>query len=125
MRLKNLNFGIKRKEATLGVDERADLQALVINPYLTTMLNALAVKQRLRDKLRSRKFEMDRVERSFRKQVNDQKVNDHTEASVKRRDPPITKLAGTYNQLQAQLAAMVEKGVAPQGAVPPQKIETK
>ncbi|KAG6807078.1 hypothetical protein H0H92_008863, partial [Tricholoma furcatifolium] len=125
IRLKDLKFRIKHKEAALGVDERADLQALVIDPYLTTMLNALAVKQRLRDKLRSRKFEMDRVERSFRKQVNDQKVNDHTEASVKRRDPPVMKLAGTYNKLQEQLEAMVEKGVAPQGAVPPQKIETK
>ncbi|KAG6822999.1 hypothetical protein H0H92_011799 [Tricholoma furcatifolium] len=89
------------------------------------MLNALAVKQRLRDKLRSRKFELDRVERSFRKQVNDQKVNDHTEASVKRRDPSITKLAGIYNELQTQLEAMVAKGVAPPGALPPQKIPTK
>ncbi|KAG6807063.1 hypothetical protein H0H92_008485, partial [Tricholoma furcatifolium] len=125
IQLKDLNARIQRKENVLGVDERTELQLLMTNPYFTTMLNALAVKQRLREKLRSRKFELERVERSFRKQVNDQKVNEHTEASVKRRDPSITKLAGIYNELQTQLEAMVAKGVAPPGALPPQKIPTK
>ncbi|KAG6809758.1 hypothetical protein H0H92_014854 [Tricholoma furcatifolium] len=125
IRLKDLNARIRHKETGLGIDERAELKLLMSNPYISTMLNALAVKQRLRDRLRSRKFELDRVERSFRKQVNDQKVDNHTEASVKRRDPSITKVAGLYNQLQSQLEAMVAKGVAPPGAVPPHKIETK
>ncbi|KAG6822038.1 hypothetical protein H0H92_015577 [Tricholoma furcatifolium] len=120
IRLKDLN-----KESVLGIDERAELKLLMTNPYISTMVNALAVKQQLRDRLRSRKFELDRVERSFRKQVNDQKVDGHTEASVKRRDPSITKVAALYNRLQSQLEAMVLKGVAPPGAVPPHKIETK
>ncbi|KAG6822733.1 hypothetical protein H0H92_012755 [Tricholoma furcatifolium] len=70
IQLKDLNARIQRKENVLGVDERTELQLLMTNPYFTTMLNALAVKQRLHDKLRSRKFELERVERSFRKQVN-------------------------------------------------------
>ncbi|KAG6805080.1 hypothetical protein H0H92_000781, partial [Tricholoma furcatifolium] len=69
-RLKELQATIRRKENVLGVDDHAKLQTLVNSPYIATMVNALAVKQRLRDKLRSRKFELDRVERSFRKQVN-------------------------------------------------------
>ncbi|KAG6806746.1 hypothetical protein H0H92_006362 [Tricholoma furcatifolium] len=124
-RLKELQSTIRRKENVLGVDDRAKLQALVNSPYIATMVNALAVKQRLRDKLRSRKFELDRVERSFRKQVNDQKVDDHTEASVQRRDPSISKLAVTYNKLQVKLVDMIRKGVAPRGAIAPQQIETK
>ncbi|KAG6806635.1 hypothetical protein H0H92_010586, partial [Tricholoma furcatifolium] len=123
--LQELELKITRKERLLGVSERAELKQLITNPYINTMVNALAVKERLRDRLRSRKFELEKVERSFRKQVNDQKVDNHTEASVKRRDPSISKLALTYNKLQASLANMIKAGKAPPGVVAPQKIETK
>ncbi|KAG6807165.1 hypothetical protein H0H92_008576 [Tricholoma furcatifolium] len=123
--LQELELKITRKERLLGVSERAELKQLITNPYIHTMMNALAVKERLRDRLRSRKFELENVERSFRKQVNDQKVDNHTEASVKRRDPSIAKLALTYNKLQASLVNMIKTRKAPPGAVAPHKIETK
>ncbi|KAG6823861.1 hypothetical protein H0H92_008822, partial [Tricholoma furcatifolium] len=53
------------------------------------------------------------------------KINEHTAASVKRRDPSLSKLAWTYNALQRKLVELIDKGRAPPGAVVPQKIETK
>lgn len=55
------------KERQLGVDQAAELSRLVNNPYFSLRMNAMALKTRLRDKLRSRKFELDPVERMARK----------------------------------------------------------
>lgn len=41
---------------------------LVSSPFIQLRMNALAIKTRLREKIRARKFELDRVERSFRRQ---------------------------------------------------------
>ncbi|KAG6903516.1 hypothetical protein DXG01_000488, partial [Tephrocybe rancida] len=70
VRLQDLNTRIRNKQSVLGVTDRARLRNLMNNPFLTARMNALALKQRLRDRLRARKFEMERLERSFRKQVN-------------------------------------------------------
>jgi hypothetical protein len=61
---------LRQKERALGPVERQQLRKLVTSPYLRDRMNALALKIRLRDKLRSRKFEIERLERTFRKQVN-------------------------------------------------------
>jgi hypothetical protein len=61
---------LRQKERALGSIERHQLRKLVNSPYLRDRMNALALKIRLRDKLRSRKFELERLERTFRKQVN-------------------------------------------------------
>ncbi|KAG6806240.1 hypothetical protein H0H92_012089, partial [Tricholoma furcatifolium] len=53
------------------------------------------------------------------------KVNEHTEASVKRRDPSITDLASTYNKLCDKLVELFKAGKAPCHALLPQKIEAK
>ncbi|KAJ3744453.1 hypothetical protein DFH05DRAFT_1460546 [Lentinula detonsa] len=53
----------------------------------------------LRMRLRARKFEHNRIERSVRQQqYNKRKIQDQTEDSVKRRDPGIQKLARSYNK---------------------------
>jgi hypothetical protein len=65
---------LRQKERALGSIERQQLHKLVTSPYLCDRMNALALKIRLRDKLRSRKFELERLERTFRKQVNGTQV---------------------------------------------------
>ena len=65
---------LRRKEIALGYIERQQLRKLINSPYLRDRMNALALKIRLRDKLRSRKFELERLERTFRKQVNGMQV---------------------------------------------------
>lgn len=61
---------ILNKRAALGVDERAELSRLSRSKFLQLRMNALALKQRIRDRLRQRKFELDRLERSYRQTVN-------------------------------------------------------
>ncbi|RDB26796.1 hypothetical protein Hypma_005259 [Hypsizygus marmoreus] len=68
--LEHANANVHAKERALGVDSHAELLRLVNSPFITARMNARAVKTRLREKLRACKFELDRLERSFHKQVN-------------------------------------------------------
>ena len=61
---------ILSKRAALGVYERAELSRLSQSKFLQLRMNALALKQRIRDRLRQRKFELDRLERSYRQTMN-------------------------------------------------------
>ncbi|RDB27721.1 hypothetical protein Hypma_003286 [Hypsizygus marmoreus] len=119
------NRRIQVKERALGINDRDELQRLISNPYIAARMNARALKQRLRDKLRFRKFELDRLERSFRKQVNDKKIHAHTESSVNRREPTIQRLAQDYNRLCGTMAKLIKERKAPRGARCPQKINSK
>ncbi|KAJ7462893.1 hypothetical protein FB451DRAFT_1341052 [Mycena latifolia] len=92
---------LRQKEGALGVSERQALRGLVNSDYMRLRMNARALKRRLWDRLRSRKFELDKVEHSFRWLVNDQKLYSHTESAVKRREPTISKLNADYNKLCA------------------------
>lgn len=68
--LKRLERSRALKFSTLGVHESIELISLKSNKYLTARMNALALKHRLRDRLRQRKFEMERLERSYRRTMN-------------------------------------------------------
>ncbi|KAF8957681.1 hypothetical protein BDZ97DRAFT_1669429 [Flammula alnicola] len=114
---------VKAAENGLGVDERAKLKQLANNPFISTRMNTRALKIRLRERLRSRKFELDRLERSFRHQVNNQKIDQHTENSVKQRDPSIQKLARDYNKLCKVMSNLKAQRKAPRGAVCPEEID--
>jgi hypothetical protein len=65
-----LEQGLHRKKMMLGVSEQADLRKLQHNTFLRLRMNALALKQRIRDRLRQRKFEIERLERSYRRSSN-------------------------------------------------------
>ncbi|KAJ7442423.1 hypothetical protein FB451DRAFT_1343897 [Mycena latifolia] len=65
--LKTAQTKLRQKESALGVTERQSLRGLANSKYLRLRMNARALKHRLRDRLRSRKFELDKVERSFRR----------------------------------------------------------
>ncbi|KAJ7635871.1 hypothetical protein B0H17DRAFT_961379, partial [Mycena rosella] len=116
---------LRNKEAALGVSQRQALHTLATSQYLRLRMNARALKRRLRDCLRSRKFELDKVERSFRRLVNDQKLYSHTESAVKRREPMISKVNANYNKLCGEITKLVQEGKATRGAVAPQPIPAK
>jgi hypothetical protein len=61
---------IRRKRAALGVGQRMALQKLKADIYLQLRMNARALKTRICDRLRQRKFEIERLERSYRQAVN-------------------------------------------------------
>lgn len=68
--LKCLEHGFHRKKNALGIGERANLHTLQQDTFLRLRMNALALKQRLRNRLRQRKFEIEKLERSYRRSVN-------------------------------------------------------
>ena len=68
--LAHLERGYDRKKNALGIGERANLHKLQQDTFLRLRMNALALKQRLRDRLRQRKFEIEKLERSYRRSVN-------------------------------------------------------
>lgn len=61
---------LRRKEGELGVDEYEELQQLAKSEYMRHRMNARALKIKLRDRIQKRKFEMDPVERAYRRLVN-------------------------------------------------------
>ncbi|KAJ7138032.1 hypothetical protein C8R44DRAFT_607596 [Mycena epipterygia] len=61
---------LRQKEAALGMHEKQALTHLGKSKHMGFRMNARALKRRIRDHLRSRKFELDKIERSFRHLVN-------------------------------------------------------
>ncbi|KAJ3831082.1 hypothetical protein F5878DRAFT_504093, partial [Lentinula raphanica] len=115
---------VTKKEDTLGVDAKHQLRSLVKSPFLTKKMNARALKMRIRERLRSRKFELDRLERSYRKQRSvEQRINEHTQDSVKRRDPGISQLAHKYNKLCEEMKTLIRQKKAPRNVVAPIQID--
>ncbi|KAL0568779.1 hypothetical protein V5O48_013194, partial [Marasmius crinis-equi] len=121
-KLREAQRSLKSKESALGVEGKRRIEHLAQSPFIQHRMNALALKTRLREKLRARKFERDRLERSFRKQLNEQKIHSQIGASVKKRDPGIQELARKYNALCVQMEKLVRTKKAPQGAVAPKPI---
>ncbi|KZS99491.1 uncharacterized protein LAESUDRAFT_667904, partial [Laetiporus sulphureus 93-53] len=114
---------ISRKKAALGISDRVRLTKLLNDEFLRIRMNAQALKQRIRDRLRHRKFEIERLERSYRQTVSERKLTSHTENSVKRREPGILKLTKAYNELCKQLVGLIQKKKSPPRAVAPVPIE--
>ncbi|KAJ7840691.1 hypothetical protein B0H14DRAFT_3695455 [Mycena olivaceomarginata] len=109
---------LREKERALGVGERRALNKMSHIQYYNARMNARATKRRLRQ----RKFELDLVERSFRRLVNEQKLYSHTEAAVKRREKGIQNLALEYNKQCAKVAQLIRNKNAPRGALAPRPI---
>ncbi|KAK7025348.1 hypothetical protein VNI00_016059 [Paramarasmius palmivorus] len=126
-RLKDAKQKLRTKEMALGLSERQEVGRLVNSPFLKARMNALAVKTRLMERLRQRKFERDRLERTFRKQktTNEHKADRHLEDAVSKRDPSIQRLAKQYNDLVATMASLIRNNRAPRNAVAPASIDLK
>ncbi|KAJ7257320.1 hypothetical protein C8J57DRAFT_1516785 [Mycena rebaudengoi] len=104
---------LKKKKEALGITDLRRLKSLENDKFIGLRMNAHALKRRLRDRLRSRKFELDRMERSCRRLLNDVKLDSHTESAVKRREPTIKKLNIEYNKLCSQMAHLIATKAAP------------
>jgi hypothetical protein len=57
---------IKQKKSALGVDGRLSLEKLSTNKFLQLRMSARALKSRICDRLRQRKFELSLLERAYR-----------------------------------------------------------
>lgn len=70
VKAKRIRTTLGCKQAALGVDAQIELQQLTNNAFLRLRMNARALKQRIRDRLRQRKFELERLERAYRVTTN-------------------------------------------------------
>jgi hypothetical protein len=123
-KLAKLQKSMVNKKSQLSIDGRLNLTQLLGNEFLKQRMNALALKQRLRDRLRHRKFELENMERAYRNTVNHAKLEAHTQQQVKRKEPGIQTLARKYNTLCKSLVEMIKLKKAPKGAIAPLPIET-
>ncbi|KAJ7627710.1 hypothetical protein DFH06DRAFT_1338877 [Mycena polygramma] len=123
--LDKMESTLRRKEAALGVSDAEELANLAGSEYLRVRMNTRALKLRLRERLRARKFEMDVVERAYRRLMNDAKLHAHTASAVKRREPTISKIAADYNKLCTEITKLINDGKAPHGAIAPLQIPAK
>ena len=57
---------LEQKKNALGLSAQTDLYLLQNNKWLKTQTNAQALKIRIRERLRQRKFELERLECSYR-----------------------------------------------------------
>ncbi|KAG1863194.1 hypothetical protein DFJ58DRAFT_644019, partial [Suillus subalutaceus] len=62
-------------------------------------LNAHAVKTCIQDCLHQWKFELERLERSYRASINTEKLHMNMQHSIKCHEPGILKLVSIYNGL--------------------------
>jgi len=123
-RLLKAKNAIANKRSKLGVDKCLALRNLLGNGFLRLRLNALAIKQRIRDRLRQRKFELENLERAYRSTVNQLKLSQHAEQQIKRKEPGIQSLAKNYNKMCLELKEFIAQKKAPRGAVAPLPMET-
>ncbi|KAJ3717495.1 hypothetical protein C8R42DRAFT_587027 [Lentinula raphanica] len=125
-KLSETRSALVREERKLGVEDKATYRHLARSPFINLRMNARAIKIRLRSRLAARKFERDRLERTFRRQqYNDRRVHHHTEDSVKKRDPSIQKLARQYNSLCTEMQRLITLNRAPRNARSPPLIPMK
>lgn len=70
-----ISQALSRKKSALGVEARTLLADIASSDYLRLRMNARALKQRIRDRLRQRKFELEKLERAYRATANGACVN--------------------------------------------------
>ncbi|KAG1876144.1 hypothetical protein C8R48DRAFT_745646 [Suillus tomentosus] len=113
---------LSRWKTRLGISQRTRLDQLRRNVYLQIRLDAQALKTRIRERLRQRKFEIEKLERSYRQTVNEHKLNSHVDTAIQRRNPTIRKLVSSYNSLCADLSALIRQRRSPPNAIAPNPI---
>ncbi len=121
--LKRIRKSIQNKCIKLSVDDKVNLKSMLGNEFLSKRINALALKERIRERLRQRKFELENLERAYRKTVNNMKLKKSVEGKVKRKEPGIQALARNYNKLCQELKQLILSKKCPLGAVSPVLID--
>jgi len=122
-----LRKSIKKKIDGLSTGDRKDWKRLEGNKFLAMRMNALAVKRRLRERVRMRRFEIDALQRHESKQKKDShKLTANAKAQINRREPTIKNLLKKYNALALKVGEMqLKRAGVPQGAQAPLPIQIR
>ncbi|KAJ6538683.1 hypothetical protein DFH09DRAFT_1323637 [Mycena vulgaris] len=114
-----------RLQRTLGIDDSTALKKLAHSQYYSARMSAKIFKEQLRRKLRDRKFELDPIERSFRRTRSENQRNEHAGAAINRREPNIARLVKSYNQSCVEIKAFIDAKKAPKGVIAPIPVPAK
>ena len=66
--LQSHRVSLRRLERTLGVQDMTQYRHLLNSPFIQKRMEAHTLKMRLRERLRARKFERERIEQNMRRQ---------------------------------------------------------
>ncbi|KAI6006266.1 hypothetical protein F5J12DRAFT_905739 [Pisolithus orientalis] len=108
-KVKCFKEALQNQRATLGINGHSNLASIQKSAYLQLGMHALAIKKCIRAHLHQQKFELDRLECPYWQTLSEQRLQNHTEAS----------LASSYNNLCLQIVGLIHKGKAPQGSIAP------
>ncbi|KAJ8093794.1 hypothetical protein PM082_009655 [Marasmius tenuissimus] len=122
-KLNKVKEDLSSKRHLLGMDDEQHVRHLSQSPYLEAWLKAAAYKQRLLEKLRARKFERDRLERSHCISHGESRLHNQIEEGVKKREPSIQKLAKQYNKTVQYMTTLKKHRRCPANAIPPPEIQ--
>ena len=114
-----------RKRNALSVNNREAWKRLKDNRFLAKRMQALAWKQRLRDRLILWQFEIDALKRHESKSKKDAtKLAENAVIHIKRREPTIKNSLNAYNKLCRELKEMItDRDGIPTGGVAPIEIK--
>ncbi|KAJ3710772.1 hypothetical protein DFJ43DRAFT_1228589 [Lentinula guzmanii] len=104
LKLRKIGEDLCAKETKLGVDGMWEYRHLASSPFVRDRMNARALKTRI---------------------SSERKLHNHTESTVKQRDPGIESLVKKYNKLCKSMSERVTSGRAPPNAKVPKEIEMK
>ncbi|KAJ7050253.1 hypothetical protein C8F01DRAFT_1264140 [Mycena amicta] len=112
----------KKLERLLGERDRVTLKKMKFRDYYSSRLAARTTKERLLQKLGSRKMELDPIERSVRRSSSAKKKNEHASSAIKKREPGIKKLVKSYNTEVAKIEQLIKRGKVPEGTIAPERL---
>ncbi|KAE9384670.1 hypothetical protein BT96DRAFT_950393 [Gymnopus androsaceus JB14] len=124
--LRKAEIRLKKKEEALGVTARQQLQHLIKSPFLTKKMNARSFED---TDTRAPEVPGEHIQQRIQfcaaneLMIIEQRINEHTQDSVKRRDPGIAELTRKYNKLCDDMATLIRQKKAPRNAISPVRIE--
>lgn len=117
--LKEWNIKVCQSELSLGIAGNQSVTHLSHSVYINERMNARAIKERLRQLLRDRKFELTIVERVARRHTNAQKTGTHTQSAITHCAKNIIAILQQYNTSCAVLTKMIKSKRVPKHTVAP------
>ncbi|EJD43332.1 hypothetical protein AURDEDRAFT_66428 [Auricularia subglabra TFB-10046 SS5] len=125
--VKALKARIKSAANALGAQSAARLQAMRGDAYVSARVNARALRANIRESVRAHKFERERLERAYRRQVmRTSRFHTQTRDLVHKTQNKISGLVRKYNALVKKMEVLVKQGKAPTRRTrPPRQLVAK
>ncbi|EJD39691.1 hypothetical protein AURDEDRAFT_41585, partial [Auricularia subglabra TFB-10046 SS5] len=114
--VKTIKARIKTASGALGTESTRQLQAMRGDDYVCARVNARALRANIREAVRAHKFERERLERAYRRQVmRTLKHKDHAQTRdlVHRKQKTISSMVTRYNALVKKMEVLVKQGRVP------------